>query len=357
MLEVEVRRALPGFQLDVSFHLDGEVLGILGPSGSGKTMTLRCIAGLVRPDQGFIKLNGRVLFDSSRRVNLPPRLRKVGLVFQNYGLFPHLSTTQNIAYGIRDRPGDRVEEQVRLLVERMGLKGLEGRRPGQLSSGQQQRVAVARALAPEPEVLLLDEPFSALDSLAKERLQSEIMEVREFYRGGIILVTHDLAEAYRLSSRLAVCQAGKLLQSGPREKVLSCPASRTVAAMMGIRNWLEGSVVENGDTGLWVALPELETNLRVAANGHRRLAIDQPVGVGVHPRHVRVADKPGQNTLLGKLDRKVEEIAEVSCRFRLGAGEAPCLEALLPDSGARSLLNGQQYYLHLPPEHLTVVAD
>ncbi len=359
MLEVELKRTLPGFNLDVGFSIDGEVLGILGPSGSGKTMTLQCIAGLARPDQGSIKLNGRVLFDSSKRVNLPPQVRNVGLVFQNYSLFPHLSTTGNIAYGIRNRPRSEADERVRLLVKRMRLTGLENRHPRQLSAGQQQRVAVARALAPEPEVLLLDEPFSALDSLTKERLESEIMEVQDFYKGSIILVTHDLAEAYRLSSRLAIYESGKMLQCGPKEKIVSNPANRKVARMMGMRNCLEGFIAEIGESGVWVTVPELDSRLRVAANGHRGLAINQLVGLGIHPEYVRIVEGDGQNTLPGSLDRVVEAVTSASCHFRLDArpGEASYLEAVLPNSGARSLSNGQQYYLHLPPEHLSIIAD
>ncbi len=359
MLEVELKRTLPGFNLDVSFSIDGEVLGILGSSGSGKTMTLKCIAGLVGPDQGLVRLNDRVLFDSAKRVNLPPRVRNVGLVFQNYSLFPHLSTTENIAYGIRDRPRSEVDERVRLLVERMKLTGLENRHPRQLSAGQQQRVAMARALAPEPEVLLLDEPFSALDSLTKEHLQSEIMEVQEFYKGGIILVTHDLAEAYRLSSKLAVYESGRILQCGPREEIVSSPANRKVARMMGLRNCLDGFVTEVEVSGVWVTVPGLDTRLRVAANGHRTLTLNQSVAIGVYPEYVRVAEGPGQNTFLGSLDRTVDAITSVSCHFRLDActGETSYLEAVFPHSGARSLTNGQRYYLHLPPEHLTIIAD
>ncbi len=357
MLEVELKRRLPGFNLDISFSIDGEVLGILGPSGSGKTMTLQCIAGLVRPDQGSIKLNGRVLFDSSKRVNLPARVRNVGLVYQNYSLFPHLSAAENIAYGIHNRPRSEADERVRLLVRKMRLSGLEDRRPRQLSAGQQQRVAMARALAPEPEVLLLDEPFSALDSLTKEHLQLEIMEVQEFYKGSIILVTHDLAEAYRLSSRLAVYEGGKILQCGPKELIVSSPANRKVARMMGMRNCLDGFIAEVGDSDVWVTISGLDTRLRVATNNHKSLTANQPVAVGVYPQYVRVAEGPGQNTFLGSLDRMADAITSVHCRFRLDGrpGETAYVEAVFPNSGVQSLSNGEQYYVHLPPEHVTII--
>lgn len=359
MLEVELRKTLPGFVLDAGFSMDGEVLGILGPSGSGKTMTLQCIAGLVRPDRGAIRLNGRVLFDSSRRVNLAPQVRRVGLVFQNYGLFPHLSARDNIAYGIRHRTRSETEQRVRLLLEKMRLTGLENRRPRQLSAGQQQRVAVARALAPEPDVLLLDEPFSALDSLTRQHLESEIAEVRDFYRGEIILVTHDLAEAYRMSSKLAIYESGRLLQCGPKEKVVSCPANRKVARMIGMRNCLDGRIADVRNGEVWVTLSGRDTRLRAAADGWQGLAAGQPVTLGIHPEYVRIVEGPGPNVVPGSLDRTVEAITSVACHFRLeGApGQAPALEAVIPGPGARPPGTGEPCYLHLPPEHLAIIPD
>ncbi len=377
MLEVELRKSLPGFVLDAGFSMDGEILGILGPSGSGKTMTLQCIAGLVRADRGSIRLNGRVLFDSSRRVNLAPQVRRVGLVFQNYGLFPHLSAWDNIAYGMRRRSRSETEGRVRLLMDKMRLTGLEHRRPRQLSAGQQQRVAVARALAPEPDVLLLDEPFSALDSLTRQHLESEIAEVRDFYRGEIILVTHDLAEAYRMSSKLAIYESGRLLQCGPKEQVVSCPANRKVARMIGMRNCLDGRISDVRDGEVWVTLSGPGTRLRAAADGRQGLAAGQPVTLGIHPEFVRIVEGPGPNVVPGSLERKAEAITSVVCHFRLEGAppEAPDLEAVLPvtavfpgagalpgtsalpGAGAPPVSGGGRYHLHLPPEHLAIIGD
>ena len=282
MLKVELKRKLLDFNLNVSFAVDGETLGILGPSGSGKTMTLLCIAGLILPDSGFIKLNDRVLFDSSTKVNLPSKARNVGLVFQNYALFPHLSATENIAYGIRHRSRQEVNQRVQVLIEKMSLDGLQNRYPRQLSAGQQQRVAVARALAPEPEILLLDEPFSALDSLTKEQLEMQILDLRQFYKGNIILVTHDLAEAYRLSSRIAVYQSGGIIQCDNKTKLITSPANLTVAKITGFRNLLPGTISEVSDSNISIVVPELGT-LRALRYKHSRLTAGLSVTIGISP--------------------------------------------------------------------------
>jgi molybdate transport system ATP-binding protein len=359
MLEVEIKRALPGFNLDVAFSVDGEILGILGPSGSGKTMTLQCIAGLLRPDQGLIKLNHRVLFDSHTRVNLPPQVRKVGFVFQNYALFPHLSASENIAYGIRNRSRQEVNHRVQVLIDKMGLDGLRGRYPRQLSAGQQQRVAIARALAPDPEVLLLDEPFSALDSLTKEQLEVELMQLRLFYKGNIVLVTHDLAEAYRLSSKLAIFDSGTLVQCDRKEQLISAPANQKVARIMKIGNFINGVVTEKNDSSVLVSVPELDANLRVIVKDDNNLTISQPITVGIRPEHIQVVESPRQNTIQGTLYTLMETITSVSCYFHLRTktDKNHSLEATFSKSMVQTLSNGQSYYLHLPPEHLMIITD
>jgi molybdate transport system ATP-binding protein len=359
LLQVEIKRVLTGFSLDVAFSVDGEVLGILGPSGSGKTMTLHCIAGLLRPDSGFIKLNDSVLFDSSRKINVPPKARNVGLVFQNYALFPHLSAGNNIAYGIRHLSRNEVRHRVQVLIKNMGLDGLQNHYPQQLSAGQQQRVAVARALAPEPEILLLDEPFSALDSLTKEQLEMQILDLRQFYKGHIILVTHDLVEAYRLSSRIAVYDAGKIAQCDLKEKIISSPANQTVAKITRFRNFMDGIITDIKDKQIWVRVPELGTNLRVAANGHKNLAINQTITIGVRSEHIHAVPAAGQNTFQGTLNSCVENLASINCYFDLktGTDSVYCLEASFPKSLAPALSNGQSLYLYLPPEQIAIITN
>jgi len=359
LLEVNIKRKVPGFNLDVTFSVDGEMLGILGPSGSGKTMTLQCIAGLLRPDQGLIKLNNKVLFDSSEQVSLQAQARKVGFVFQNYALFPHLSTIENIAYGMRNCQRQEIFERVQTLIDKMKLEGLQNRYPRQLSAGQQQRVAIARALATEPEVLLLDEPFSALDSMVKKQLELEVMKLQQFYSGNIILVTHDLAEAYRLCSALAIYESGKVVQFDQKQKVISSPVNKQVARITRCTNFMDGIIAEIRDSSVWVMVPDLGINLKVVANDHRNMLVNQAVTIGVRPEYIRIAQGPGQNILLSPLDSVVESIATINCYFCLDtvSGGRYYLETIFPKSDAQLLSNGQKYYLYLPPEHITIISD
>ena len=359
MLTVEIKRSLPDFKLDAAFSVDGEVLGILGPSGSGKTMTLLCIAGLLQPDYGLIKLNDRVLFDSSGKVNLPPKARNIGFVFQNYALFPHLTAGNNIAYGIRHQSRDEVNHRVQVLIKNMELDGLQNRYPQQLSAGQQQRVAVARALAPEPEILLLDEPFSALDSLTKEQLEMQILELRQFYKGHIILVTHDLVEAYRLSSRIAVYDAGKIIQCDRKDKLLSSPVNQKVARMTRFKNFMDGVITSINDKQVGVNVPELGANLQVAANGHKNLTINQSITIGVRSEHVQAVAAAGQNILRGTLNSAIENLASINCYFDLKTNTNTnyCLEAAFPKSIAPTPADGTNFYLYLPPEQIVIITD
>ncbi|MBR0179663.1 MAG: ATP-binding cassette domain-containing protein, partial [Firmicutes bacterium] len=189
-LEVEIRKKLHGFELDVSFTTEGcSRLGVLGHSGSGKSMTLKSIAGIVTPDEGRIVLNGRTLFDSAKKINLPPQKRKVGYLFQSYALFPHMRIVDNIACGLQlSRKEARENQQIKHIVEMLHLNGLEERYPGQLSGGQQQRAALARILAFQPEIILLDEPFSALDEPLRAELQRQLSEILHSWQKEIILV-------------------------------------------------------------------------------------------------------------------------------------------------------------------------
>jgi molybdate transport system ATP-binding protein len=230
--------------LDVALDVrPGEILALVGPSGSGKTATLRAIAGLTHTAAGRIACNGRVWFDAAVGIRLPARSRRVGLVFQSYALFPHLSAAENVMQALTDLPrAERAAEAERLLA-RVHLAGLGHRRPAELSGGQQQRVAVARALARRPDVLLLDEPFSAVDRMTRLRLQRELAELRRGLAMPVVFVTHDLEEAARLADRIAVMHRGGILQTGEISEVLSHPASPAVARLVGIRNIFDATVL------------------------------------------------------------------------------------------------------------------
>ncbi len=242
MLDLRIQKRLRDFHLEVSLSLGSELVAIFGPSGSGKSLTLQCISGLLRPDSGRIVLDGRTLFDSDQGIDLRPQARRVGYVFQDYALFPHLSVADNVAYGLHSLPKQERLARVKQMIATMRLEGLERRRPSELSGGQQQRVALARVLVTRPDLLLLDEPFAALDSPIRGRLHAELLQLLRGIPITTILVTHDLAEAYTLSRQMVVYDAGRVLQAGPREEILSRPASRTVARFTGTKNLFRATV-------------------------------------------------------------------------------------------------------------------
>lgn len=189
-LYVDIKKKLPGFCLDVNFEAGTNTVGLLGASGSGKSMTLRCIAGIETPDSGIIELNGHILFDSAKGINLPIRKRRVGFLFQNYALFPNMTVEENIRFGLGSLSVSEQLKKVREMISVMHMEGLEKRYPSQLSGGQQQRAALARALVIDPEVLLLDEPLSALDEHLRDNMLKQMIETLSGYRGVTLFVTH-----------------------------------------------------------------------------------------------------------------------------------------------------------------------
>jgi len=234
-IKVQVKKKFSGFDLDVDFVSSSSRIGILGRSGCGKTVTLKSIAGIQDIDKGYIKVNGNVFVDSKKRINLKPQQRKVGYLFQNYALFPTMSAAKNIMAGLS---GQVEEKRIRAaeMIERFHLKGLEDHLPGQLSGGQQQRVALARIMAYEPEMILLDEPFTALDGFLKDRLQQEMLEMLDEYEGIVILVSHNRDEIYRFSEDLLIMEAGKIVCSGETKEVFRNPGGREAASLTGCKN-------------------------------------------------------------------------------------------------------------------------
>ena len=206
-LEVDITKKLDGFFMHMQFRAEQEIFAILGASGCGKSMTLKCIAGIEKPDEGRIVLDGKVLFDSEKKINLPPQKRKVGYMFQDYALFPHMNVVQNIEAGMGKWP-DR--SRTESLIRQFQLEGLEKKIPGQLSGGQKQRVAMARMLAAEPELILLDEPFSALDTYLKWQLEQEMYKHLKEAGKPVIFVSHNRDEVYRLCDTVSCMNRGKM---------------------------------------------------------------------------------------------------------------------------------------------------
>ena len=249
-LEIEVRQSAP-VSLDAAFACaPGELTALVGPSGSGKTTLLRVVAGLNRPREGHVRCAGATWFDAAAGVDLPPQRRRVGLVFQSYALFPHLSALANVMVSLGHLPAAERADRARQWLARMHLGGLEERRPAQLSGGQQQRVAVARALARDPTVLLLDEPFSAVDQVTRRKLQQELARLRETLRIPIVLVTHDLDEARLLADRIVIIHRGATLQSGTPEEVLMRPRNSDLARLVDLPNVFDGTVSRADTDGM-----------------------------------------------------------------------------------------------------------
>lgn len=223
------------FRLEVNFRTDGGCLGILGPSGCGKSMTLKCVAGIETPDRGRIVVNGRTVFDREKGINLRPQQRRIGYLFQNYALFPRMTVEQNIGAGVKGTATEQ-RKAIRELLDRFQLNGMEKRFPDQLSGGQQQRAALARMLAAAPDIILLDEPFSALDTYLRERMQIRLLEILKDYRDAI-MVTHSRDEAYKLCSRLLVLDNGAILGEGPTRDLFDNPGHVRVARLTGCKNF------------------------------------------------------------------------------------------------------------------------
>ena len=244
LLKVDIQMELKEFDLNVDFELKKGRLGILGPSGCGKSMTLKSIAGIVTPDEGIVSLKTNeetVYFDSNKRINLKPQKRNVGYLFQNYALFPNMTVEENIVIGLSgDDKGNTVSE----MVKRFHLEGLEKRYPRQLSGGQQQRVALARILAYGPDVILLDEPFSALDTFLKEQLRIELANMLKGFDGFSIMVTHDRDEAFQFCDELIVLDQGKIIAKGDTYEIFENPKKVQVARLTGCKNISKIEVID-----------------------------------------------------------------------------------------------------------------
>ena len=231
-----------GFSLDVDFKAAAGVSVLFGPSGAGKTITLEAIAGFVRPDSGRILLEDEILFDAAAGVNLPPRRRNCGYVFQNYALFPHMSLRENLRFAAERRPRLERHRRVNEMLERFHLAEVAGRRPHEVSGGQKQRCSIARALIGGPKLLLLDEPARGLDAPLRTELYDVLRQVRAEYNVPILLVTHDLDECFAVGDEMLVLREGQIVQSGAPRKVLDQPASVEVARLLGIPNLFQAEI-------------------------------------------------------------------------------------------------------------------
>jgi molybdate transport system ATP-binding protein len=331
LLRAEIRTRLGALELNVALEVSaGECLALAGPSGAGKTSVLRIAAGLVRPERGRVEANGETWLDTERGVDVPPERRRCGYVFQEYALFPHLSVWQNVAYPLRGVPRGQRRERALELLARFGLRELADARPRTLSGGERQRVAVARALARKPALLLLDEPLSALDARTRASAARELASVLREVEVPALLVTHDFAEAAQLGERVGVIDAGRIVQEGTPSELATAPRSAFVADFTG-------AVVLTG-----MARPGAGGLTTVELDGGGAISTTDAgegrVAVSVYPWEIAI--EPGGEAPHGstrnRLDAEVLSVTTVGNRVRVGlAGPQPIAAEITLDSAER----------------------
>ncbi len=374
MLDFAFEYRLEDFLLAPALTTGRDVTALYGPSGAGKSLTLLCLVGLRRPTRGYIRLNGRTLFDSTAGIHLPPHLRRMGLVFQEYALFPHLTVAGNLSYGLQGVPRAEIRDRVEAMLRLLRLDGFGSRYPGELSGGQRQRVALGRGLIIQPELLLLDEPFSALDQMERERLRDEVLELLQGFGGTTILVTHNLQEAYLMARQIAVIDGGRILQAGTRDEVLQHPRTRRVAEHVGVTNIFRGVVVQQADAPAGI----FQGTVADAGAGQPSIAWygedltcltslpppGRPVEFCIRPEDVRLvwpekaAERP--NVLRGHLTAEVERGVDYLLKFRgdgqaveAGEIEIHCSEHL---HYLMKLHLGKQVSIAFPPDKLHILS-
>lgn len=302
---VDIEKRLGSFHLRMKLEAEDEILALLGASGCGKSMTLKCIAGIEKPDRGKIVVDGTTLFDAEKRINLSPQMRRTGLMFQNYALFPNMTVLQNLRAGAR-RDGDKTQREARVFeaAERFGLTELLERYPHQLSGGQQQRTALARILLSQPRILLLDEPFSALDSHLRFRLEREMAEVLRRFGKTVLLVSHDRDEVYRLSDRVAVMGNGTIETIGEKKAVFAAPKTRSAALLTGCKNIARAERLDNAH----LLVKEWNLRLRVPE------VTEQTAYVGIRMHDIRAGE--GENSALCRVTAVTENPFSVTVFLR-----------------------------------------
>lgn len=345
MLCVDIEKRLGAFRLRAKFETQNHTLALLGASGCGKSVTLKCIAGVLRPDRGRIVLNDRVLFDSERRIDLPPQKRRVGYLFQQYALFPNMSTAQNIACAVRHLPKAERDARVREMISLFQLEGLETLRPYALSGGQQQRVALARIFASSPEALLLDEPFAALDSYLRWQLELSLMQTLEQYQGDTVFVSHSRDEVYRLCQSVCVLSNGLAEPQMPVKALMDAPKTRAAALLSGCKNVSRAQkageyAVSCLDWGV-----TLRTSQRVA---------DDITFAGYRAHYFDLTNTLGENVIQCTVERVIDNIFSIIVMLKPITGTA-LLRYELPAERWHAEV-GETVFLHARPDCLLLLS-
>ncbi|MBS1803454.1 MAG: molybdate ABC transporter permease subunit [Acidobacteria bacterium] len=350
-LDVNAERRLENFVLNISLRTSRGAIGLLGPSGAGKSMTLRMIAGLTAPDRGRIVLNDRVLFDSNSKQNLPAAQRRIGVVFQDYALFPHLTVAENVGFGLRQLPVEERRVRVNQHLTSMQIADLADRYPREISGGQRQRVAIARCMATDPDALLLDEPFAALDPHLRRQTEEQLRRALAGFKGPVVFVTHDMEEAFRFCTNLLVLDRGMVIASGRKHQLFEDPGTVAAAQLTGCKNIVKA--VRIGSHRIFVTdwECELETSQEVdAAMTH----------IGFRSHQVRFMDGSGDNVFPCWLASINEAPHEMTLYLRLHApaslGDTAHLQADVPKDLWRVLSSKPQpWNIQLLPERVLVL--
>ena len=340
-LNVSIRKKLRDFTLDVNFSARDEVFALLGASGSGKSFTLKCIAGIETPDEGKIILNGRVLFDSVKKINLPPQLRRVGYLFQNYALFPNMTVAENIlfaAVGTQDEKLRSLYEN----IQRFELRGLENSYPHELSGGQQQRVAFARILTSHAEFLLLDEPFSALDSYLKWRLELELAEILKTYNGAAILVSHDRDEVFRLADKIAVMNQGKIDAVDTKHALFKNPQTVSAAILTGCKNISAAKKI--GDDKIFA------TDWQIELTVNKKIPADLKF-IGIHANFIEYVSAAGENIFPVEVVKEIEDTFSIIVMVRAKGTNGSLIRWEVPKNFPRRL-DGGELYVKIPADKI-----
>lgn len=316
-LTVDIEKQAGDFHLKASFTCENEILGILGASGCGKSMTLKCIAGIEKPDRGRIVLNETVLFDSEKKINLPPQKRHVGYLFQNYALFPNMTVRQNILCGLHyEKDRQKKEQETSRMMELLQISHLAELRPWQLSGGQAQRAALGRILVNQPEFLMLDEPFSALDTYLRLKLQMELKELLNSYGKGVLMVTHDRDEAFRMCERIGIMEKGRMLEVKRTKALFADPGTRTAAVLTGCKNI--ASARKTGEREVFV--PEWNIHLTTSVPVGDNLAA---VGIRAHYFHPKTPANSFPITVVREMEEPFEWVTEF--RYPGQSEESPAI--------------------------------
>ncbi|MFC0471612.1 sulfate/molybdate ABC transporter ATP-binding protein [Halalkalibacter kiskunsagensis] len=344
MLKVSIRKTLNHFTLTSDFSISNGITGIIGPSGCGKSVTLQCIAGLQAPDDGEIILNEQTLFHN-QRINMKTKDRNVGYVFQNYALFPHLTVQQNIAYGLTSESKSKKKEKVASMLSKVQLEGYEHSYPSELSGGQQQRVALARTLITEPALLLLDEPFSALDHHVKHLLEQELLAIiKQHYSGMVILVTHDMEEAYRLCDHVLIYDQGTIVQAGEKKEVFKKPVNRTAATIIGCKNMFLIDSLHVTDNEATCTIKGMHLTLS------ERPSHKEPGYIGIHAGEIQFVEKTSETN--NAFNYKIIDIVMGIDRTHLTVQVGDVIIKATTSSSQIERITSRNLHIYLPPEQL-----